>query len=104
MTADGLAPCDLRAVGEPLEPLLRGSSRKAREFRPDVVTISSVGNMLQVWRRLCGDRSCVSCNLQAFGQWEQAMLLAKTPHRGQVLEQRSLSQHDSTLQTMISRI
>eukprot|EP00439_Symbiodinium_sp_Y106_P013936 s5422_g1.t15 len=42
-----------------------GSSRKAREFRPDVVTISSVGNMLQ-----------------AFGQWEQAMLLAKTPHRG----------------------
>ncbi|CAE7261374.1 unnamed protein product, partial [Symbiodinium sp. CCMP2592] len=42
-----------------------GFSRKAREFRPDVVTISSVGNMLQ-----------------AFGQWGQAMLLAKTPHGG----------------------
>ncbi|CAE7395354.1 unnamed protein product, partial [Symbiodinium necroappetens] len=40
-------------------------SGKAREFLPDVVTVSSVGNMLQ-----------------AFAQWEQAMLLANQPHEG----------------------
>ncbi|CAE7661190.1 unnamed protein product [Symbiodinium sp. CCMP2456] len=40
-------------------------SGKAREFLPDVVTVSSVGNMLQ-----------------AFAQWEQAMLLANKPHEG----------------------
>ncbi|CAE7639030.1 PRMT10 [Symbiodinium microadriaticum] len=40
-------------------------SGKAREFLPDVVTVSSVGNMLQ-----------------AFAQWEQAMLLANPPHEG----------------------